>query len=294
MNFLFILVSLFFLFDYSHSNEIKKLDPKFFSHVPKNRLSSLNMETYLPIKAGVYKKDGTVDVVDLTKTPIESLIKDKSVVYIEYPKKMVPISNVAYSSSFAVNGSSDLTINKPFKFYLLSGSLSSLPSNCVNDYQNHYICSSGKSLSFSSPFSGIIYSDSTLIPSDIKGYSSIYTLGASATSSNLTGNGVIVGIVDTGINFCHPSFLDSKGKTRILYYKRYDGYELNSEQINQKISQKDCNYFSSDHGTLVSSIAAGYTPSVEYKLSCEGCKIYSLPDGFKFYRCCIRYQIHLR
>lgn len=93
---------------------------------------------------------------------------------------------------------------------------------------------------------------------------------------NLYGDGVLIGIVDSGVDYLHPDFLDQEGNTRIL--KIWDqtisgnppegyvtGTEYNSGQINQAIhaGSKAAAYEIvpsrdlSGHGTAVSGIAAG-------------------------------------
>lgn len=76
------------------------------------------------------------------------------------------------------------------------------------------------------------------------------------------GNNVIVGIVDTGIDFSHPDFSDSDGNTRILYIRETtdDGETLvwNSSDIDSnpdEITQVDVD--GGGHGTHVSGTAAG-------------------------------------
>ena len=86
---------------------------------------------------------------------------------------------------------------------------------------------------------------------------------------SLTGNGVLVGFVDSGIDLTHPDFQDSNGNSRVLFLwdqtrDEYppDGYlfgtEYNNEQINEalrmgKILSKD----ESGHGTAAAGIACG-------------------------------------
>ena len=83
------------------------------------------------------------------------------------------------------------------------------------------------------------------------------------------GNGILIGIIDTGIDFSHPDFKDSLGKTRILYIWDQNvtgtvnapapfnyGREWTSTQINnnQCTHSDAANY---GHGTHVAGIAAG-------------------------------------
>lgn len=90
----------------------------------------------------------------------------------------------------------------------------------------------------------------------------------------LTGRGILLGFIDTGIDYTHPAFLDSAGKTRILaIWDQTDntgtppdlfpyGSEYNNSQINQALSsdnplsivpQTDDN----GHGTMMAGIACG-------------------------------------
>lgn len=87
------------------------------------------------------------------------------------------------------------------------------------------------------------------------------------------GEGVIVGIVDSGIDWSHPDFIDENGQTRILSIWDQtsdagtppDGYEFGSEysqaQINDEIDGTPANIVQGKdtwgHGTHVAGIAAG-------------------------------------
>lgn len=87
---------------------------------------------------------------------------------------------------------------------------------------------------------------------------------------NLTGNGTAIGIIDSGIDFTHPDFLNDDGTSRI--YSIWDqtstgippigfsrGVEYTNEQINQAlISQTSLDFIDSEgHGTAVTGIACG-------------------------------------
>lgn len=84
------------------------------------------------------------------------------------------------------------------------------------------------------------------------------------TGSNLTGKGVLVGFVDTGIDYKHPAFLDENGNTRIKYiYDLSDNNAVYDEnQINEAIRSKEPLSIVKEqdyagHGTHVAGIACG-------------------------------------
>jgi subtilase family protein/type IX secretion system substrate protein len=99
--------------------------------------------------------------------------------------------------------------------------------------------------------------------------------GASPLPQAYDGTGVIFGFIDTGIDFRHPDFKDSTGKTRIKWLwvqqPNYTGgaytggdipapYNYGMEWNNQKIDSGLCGFQDSvafAHGTRVAGIAAG-------------------------------------
>lgn len=97
---------------------------------------------------------------------------------------------------------------------------------------------------------------------------SMKEIGAIAARENtgLTGKGVLIGIVDSGIDWTHPDFLSSDGKTRIKYIfdmsvngPYYGGTVYTEDDINASLAgaaivkQHDF----SGHGSHVAGIAAG-------------------------------------
>lgn len=93
--------------------------------------------------------------------------------------------------------------------------------------------------------------------------------------NNLTGKGVIAGILDSGIDFRHPDFMDFSGKSRILTYwdqslpydgnNRYGlGYIFSQEELNAFLENKNTegnvpepSRDSGGHGTHIAGICAG-------------------------------------
>ena len=86
--------------------------------------------------------------------------------------------------------------------------------------------------------------------------------------TGFTGKDVIIGIVDTGIDWAHPDFMDSEGKTRILaiWDQTLDepngGYHIFTQtQIQEALDSGDYSRIggkdSYGHGTHIAGIAAG-------------------------------------
>jgi minor extracellular serine protease Vpr len=92
------------------------------------------------------------------------------------------------------------------------------------------------------------------------------------SSPAYTGKGVIVGVIDTGIDWNHPSFLGKDGKSRILYIwdqsihtpdKYPKGYNYGTEWTKDDIDAGICGEIDEEgHGTHVTSIVAGDERSI--------------------------------
>lgn len=79
---------------------------------------------------------------------------------------------------------------------------------------------------------------------------------------NLSGEGTIVAIIDSGIDYLHPEFRDSSGYTRIsLINNQETGLTYYRDEINEAIEREDRSlaFDANGHGTHVAGIAAGNT-----------------------------------
>lgn len=95
-------------------------------------------------------------------------------------------------------------------------------------------------------------------------------------SQHLSGSGILVGIVDSGIDFLHPAFQRADSTNRVLAYWDQDaagtspqpygfGKKYSSTQINT-ITKEGSDYKSYDrsgHGTAVASIVAALSPEAD-------------------------------
>jgi subtilisin family serine protease len=97
---------------------------------------------------------------------------------------------------------------------------------------------------------------------------SVPMIGANKVHQQLgyTGKGVIVGIIDSGIDWKNRDFIDAAGKTRIKYIldlslngSRYGGVEYDEQDVNSALAGLRTieEYDYSGHGTHVAGIAAG-------------------------------------
>ncbi|MGC9189096.1 MAG: S8 family serine peptidase, partial [Sulfurihydrogenibium sp.] len=91
-----------------------------------------------------------------------------------------------------------------------------------------------------------------------------YYLGTNASTTGKTGKNVLIGVIDTGIDFCHPLFLKPDGTSKILYYyEPSTKTEFDRDTINQKIKNGDCNYDYEGHGSHVAGIATMIAPDAD-------------------------------
>jgi Subtilase family. len=211
----------------------------------------------------VLYSNGKVEVVDTRKTPLSVLRARPDVVYVEPPIKLKLLDDIAYSSSVAIRGSGDysFSINTQSgqRLSILAGGASvSFSGSCSGSIDN-LTCDNGTlslSVSSSSNWRLIVQSfGRNLQLSDFS--TTAYYIGTGAANTGRTGKNVIIGIIDTGIDWCHPAFRRPDGSSKILYYYVPEtNTEYTKTQIEQFINQGKCDGDYHIHGTHVSGIAS--------------------------------------
>ncbi|WP_333784203.1 S8 family serine peptidase [Thermocrinis sp.] len=221
--------------------------------------SSLSQERYVK----VLYSDGRVQVVDTRKVPLSSLKARGDVIYVEKPIKLNLLDDVAYSSSVALRGSSNQSISvRTYNGQRLSilhlGANVSFSGSCSGSLEN-LTCSDGNlSINVSSTTDWRLIVQSfgrNLQRSDFS--IPAYYIGTGAANTGKTGRNVIIGVIDTGIDWCHPAFRKPDGSSKILYfYEPSTNTEYTKTQIEQFIRQGRCNEDYDGHGTHVAGIAS--------------------------------------
>lgn len=93
------------------------------------------------------------------------------------------------------------------------------------------------------------------------GYSkTISCISPVKNENSLSGFGTLVGIIDSGIDYLHPEFIDGNGNTRIAaIYDEVTSIVLTREEIDDAVTDQNENLIRdiSGHGTGVAGIAAG-------------------------------------
>jgi subtilisin family serine protease len=211
----------------------------------------------------VLYSNGRVEVVDTRKTPLSTLRAHPKVLYVEPPIKLRLLDDIAYSSSVAIRGSGNysFSINTQSgqRLSILAGGASvSLSGSCSGSIDN-LTCNSGTlnlSVSASSDWRLIVESfGRNLQLSDLS--TTAYYIGTGAVNTGRTGRNVIIGVIDTGIDWCHPAFRKPDGSSKVLYYYVPEtGTEYTKTQIEQFINQGRCLGDDDGHGTHVAGIAS--------------------------------------
>ncbi len=245
-------------------------------------------------KVKVLTKEGKVKVVDLSRRSLIDLMNHPNIVYIEAPRLLSLKNDIVRDISYGVYGKANtpliISTNANYFVYVNpSGVTTPISNTCTLVGQvlssDLFQCSGPEILDINQDFRAVVIGVKD--KASIQGYSEIYLVGTKGTLTSNDGTGVIVGVIDTGINFCHPAFLDANGNTRVKFFGftmtqemanllcsssdpgaccsnlggTYDPNtwicEFNSIEINNKIQNNDCNWDINGHGTHVAGTAAG-------------------------------------
>lgn len=218
----------------------------------------------------VLYSNGKVEVVDTRKTPLSVLRARPDVVYVEPPIKLKLLDDVAYSSSVAIRGSGNysfrINTQSGQRLSILAGGASvSFSGSCSGSIDN-LICNSGTlNLRVSAPSDWRLIVQSFGKNLQLSDFSTTaYYIGTGAANTGRTGRNVIIGIIDTGIDWCHPAFRKSDGSSKILYYYvPATNTEYAKTQIEQFINEGRCDGDYDIHGTHVAGIASYIAPDAD-------------------------------
>lgn len=91
---------------------------------------------------------------------------------------------------------------------------------------------------------------------------------ASGLPCAFKGNGVVIGVIDTGIDFQHAMFKDANGNTRIKQAYVYDELGSFTSYTSEEVSSLTTDYSGQSHGTHTATTAAG--SNLNYNGICYG------------------------
>ena len=241
------------------------LDPKLKKLL---KFQALSYDT--PVRVKVLTEEGKLKTLRVPLFRLQEVAAKH--IYVEAPRKLFPLNDVAAAESYSVFGNGSITVNttRNFSGYIVQGSVN-LPPNCQKPYSllpNYFTCSGQTTFSSTGNFGLILKS----VKKNEITASAVYRVGTGALESGKTGEGVIIGVIDTGINFCHPAFLDENGNTRVklfgfsssevncdgIYDSELGVCQYDENKINTLIQQGHCNYDLGGHGTHVTGTVAGY------------------------------------
>lgn len=224
---------------------------------------------HFPEKVLMLRDDGSVVVEKLREKSLKSLKSRRGVIYIQAPRRLKPANEdyVGYST-LAIWGSGASTIQvqtqegQNLKIIPFNTSLS-IGGSCIGSPDN-LSCSAGLlniNTSSSADFRILIVSTNrNLSLSHVSGGLGSYYVGTGALISGRSGKGVVVGIVDSGINFCHPLL---RGKV-IYFYEPQSGLIMDKTEIDRRANAGDCNYDDNGHGTRVAGIISKLAPDAQF------------------------------
>lgn len=237
-------------------------------------LKRLEADGRLSEKVLVLKKDGSISVESLKRKSLRQLKAQEDIVYIQAPRKLKPTQDeVVGYSTLALWGSSsgNIIVNtvqgQELKIIPFNANLS-FSGSCTGTLDS-LNCTSGSLIlnaTASDSYRILLISKNATLPiNSVSGASGVYSVGTEAFLSQRKGRGVIVGVVDSGVNFCHPAFRKADGSSRIIYfYEPHSGLEMDRVQIETKIRNGDCNYDLEGHGTRVAGLIANLAQEAEF------------------------------
>ncbi|MFN3871062.1 MAG: serine protease, partial [Aquificaceae bacterium] len=138
-----------FLLGLSFAYDLSKVDPLLRDQLfQKRELKTLSAR---PVeKVLVLKRDGRVEVVDLSRVSLKSLVEDKDVVYVEAPKRLKLKDDISFNSSYALwgNGNQSIYVNSSSFFgYIRGGNIQAQGCSLQGSY---FYCNSPTTINVSS------------------------------------------------------------------------------------------------------------------------------------------------